>query len=387
MIVMNDDGTCALKAKEPTATLTRDHRIYPVVNLARGAVMFAHVVMFLSCLGADMLSWRGSFLLVMLFVVSACSGREEVEAACSTGELLICTCDDGSPGSKFCDADGSFSACSCEQPDMRADSAAFDMSPPREAMDMRPVSRDMRPDLCGNMIVDDGEDCDEGTRPPTRCPYSAPECMVCSTACELVAGEPGPFCGDGVLQRHFGEVCEPGQDPTDDRCDYGQASCEVCDEFCTPRPGVPVGYCGDGEVQRDFEGCDHGGQPDDAACPDGDRSCQVCNQDCQLEYGLEVYPELGRGCSTDAQCGDGVCLLGYFDRGMCSRRCEDRGCTTDSACVELIADQLWCSPLCGDGSVTPTGGCPLDEPEDRLDVTCSIKSTKQNQAKRVCTST
>ena len=334
-----------------------------------------------------MFSWRASFLLSVVLLISACSGKEQAEPECSDGDLLICSCADGAPGSKFCGADGTYGACSCEQPDMREDLSVPDMRSLPDPEDMRPNARDMRPDLCGNMIVDDGEECDEGEQPPQRCPYSAPECMVCSTECVLVDGEPGPYCGDGVLQRNFGEVCEPGEGPLDERCEYGEESCEVCDEFCAPKQGVPVGYCGDGEVQSEFEGCDHGGQPDDPQCPPDEQPCQVCDRDCQLEYGLEAFPELGQSCSSDAQCGDGVCLRGYFEQGMCTRRCEDRGCTTDSACVELIPGQLWCSPLCGDGAVTSTAVCPLDEPEDRFDVTCSIKSTKQNQARRVCTST
>jgi virginiamycin B lyase len=75
--------------------------------------------------------------------------------------------------------------------------------------------------VCGNGVVESGEECDDG---------NTNDCDGCSNACTLVTG-----CGDGV-------VCRPEQ------CDDGNTmSCDGCSSACTAETGL---LCGDGVVRR-----------------------------------------------------------------------------------------------------------------------------------------
>lgn len=71
--------------------------------------------------------------------------------------------------------------------------------------------------VCGNELVDEGEDCDvigetgvySETIAGRQC---TPQCLF------------GPYCGDGILQTAFGEECDDGNNEDGDFC---SASCEV----------------------------------------------------------------------------------------------------------------------------------------------------------------
>jgi hypothetical protein len=86
---------------------------------------------------------------------------------------------------------------------------------------------------CGNRVVDEGEACDEGLNPPAQCAYGQTPCQVCSKSCELVAGTPGPFCGDGVVDVGH-ETCDDGNAVVEDAPEGGGA---VCGASCTFVPG------------------------------------------------------------------------------------------------------------------------------------------------------
>ncbi|MBL9024382.1 MAG: hypothetical protein JNL21_19460 [Myxococcales bacterium] len=59
------------------------------------------------------------------------------------------------------------------------------------------------PSVCGNGVVEAGEDCDDG---------NLDELDACTTTCKV------PGCGDGVLQQSFGEVCDDGNTVAGDGC-------------------------------------------------------------------------------------------------------------------------------------------------------------------------
>ncbi len=64
-------------------------------------------------------------------------------------------------------------------------------------------------DICGNGIVEPGEECDTGAA-------NANEPNFCRTNCTL------PFCGDGILDTDFGfgdERCDDGNNVNGDGCD------------------------------------------------------------------------------------------------------------------------------------------------------------------------
>ncbi|MCA9362030.1 hypothetical protein KC906_01525 [Candidatus Kaiserbacteria bacterium] len=71
--------------------------------------------------------------------------------------------------------------------------------------------------ICGNLIVDDGEDCDVigeiGTYSQTIAGRQ------CTPLCEW-----GPYCGDGILQTVYGEACDDGNNDNGDFC---SAICQI----------------------------------------------------------------------------------------------------------------------------------------------------------------
>src|SRR3989344_344760 len=65
--------------------------------------------------------------------------------------------------------------------------------------------------ICGNSLVDDGEQCDV---PGETGVYSTSIAgRQCSLSCNF-----GPYCGDGVLQTSFGEECDDGNNDDADFC-------------------------------------------------------------------------------------------------------------------------------------------------------------------------
>jgi cysteine-rich repeat protein len=71
--------------------------------------------------------------------------------------------------------------------------------------------------ICGNMIVDDGEDCDV---PGETGVYSTTIAgRQCSAACFF-----GPYCGDGILQTLYSEECDDGNN---DNADFCSAICKI----------------------------------------------------------------------------------------------------------------------------------------------------------------
>lgn len=71
--------------------------------------------------------------------------------------------------------------------------------------------------VCGNLIVDPGEDCDV---PGETGVYSQTIAgRQCTPVCQY-----GPYCGDGILQTSFGEQCDDGNNNDGDFC---SAICRV----------------------------------------------------------------------------------------------------------------------------------------------------------------
>ena len=101
---------------------------------------------------------------------------------------------------------------------------------------------------CGDGILTPDEACDEGT--DNGAAYNG-----CTDACLLA-----PFCGDGVVQEEFGEVCDAGSPVGSDDC---APDCQTIER-----------RCGDGVVQPDLgEECDDGNNEN------GDG----CTEDCRRE--------------------------------------------------------------------------------------------------------
>jgi len=171
---------------------------------------------------------------------------------------------------------------------------------------------------CGNLELDPGEICDDGTRnndqwgdctemctipycgdglvhePTEQCDPSD-DSGICLPDCTLPAN-----CGDGIV--HELEGCDLGSENSD--IEYGQPGCS---NLCNPIP-----YCGDGTIDEAFEGCDDG----------NDNNNDACTNACEPSV-----------------CGDGFIYEGYED-------CDDSNSANTDDCLN---DCSFAS--CGDGFV------------------------------------
>lgn len=107
--------------------------------------------------------------------------------------------------------------------------------------------------VCGNGIVETGEDCD-----------TAGESETCNDDCTAV------FCGDTVVNLAAGEECDEGEANSD-------VTPNACREDCTN----PI--CGDFVVD-DGEECDRE---------------TGCNEDCQIDLGNCCETDHGAGCEVE----------------------------------------------------------------------------------------
>lgn len=175
------------------------------------------------------------------------------------------------------------------------------------------------PILCGNDVIDPGEDCD----PPngTTC---LPGCVA-------------PVCGNGILQ--FGETCDDGNTAGGDNCpadctlvcgDGTLESPEVCDDgntvggdLCNATCSAVTPICGD-TVLTPPEACDDGNTVD------GDG----CESDCTLPG------------APDPTCGDDVVTAPEeCDRGMTN---ANGSATCSNDCNETVASDACVACETGD---------------------------------------
>src|SRR5436190_1670340 len=203
------------------------------------------------------------------------------------------------------------------------------------------------PPLCGNGVLDPGEQCDDGNRTPGD---------GCSAICQIVCywecgtcGPPGPcavpsLCGDGLLAPS--EACDDGNAAGADGCASDCSTVEL-GWFC-PVPGrrcVPI--CGD-HIVVGPESCDDGNtnpgdgcseiclaEPNAAACGDGVISgAEACDDGAGNVADADAYGSCTSACRFGGYCGDGVrngpedCDLGqgrntssYGNRDGCGPRC------------------------------------------------------------------
>jgi hypothetical protein len=120
-----------------------------------------------------------------------------------------------------------------------------------------------------------------------------------------------------------------------------------------------------------------------ASLPTRDSGELTFEQACYFDDAVDV----GETCTSADKCTGGTCLEGYFDNtNICTYECSG-DCPTGTACIELQSGSYHCTPLCGDGSVGGSGGCPLEGGGDLWDVQCSTRNTYDGFARRVCVST
>ena len=216
--------------------------------------------------------------------------------------------------------------------------------------------------VCGDGIVDDGEECDVGA--------DNADDAACTTMCKAAV------CGDGLVQAGV-EACDDGNQVDDDECSNScaLASCgdglvqpgEACDDGNADDTDMCLATClaascGDGAVQKDVELCDDGNQDDTDAClvgcvpaKCGDGAVQAGVEECD-DANMEDTDACLGSCVA-AKCGDAVvqtdveaCDDGNMeDTDACLTSCEVASCGDGKlqAGVEV----------CDDGNKLDDDGC------------------------------
>ena len=152
--------------------------------------------------------------------------------------------------------------------------------------------------VCGDGMIDEGEECDDGNIDDTD------ECL---TACVAAS------CGDGFVQVNV-EVCDDGDDDDTDEC---VSTCKLAS-------------CGDGFVQTDVEVCDDG----------NDELIDGCTPACAPEsIGTATYNQMqfGKAIPDNA-----------YDGGQASMACVDLvipGGTVITAKLQVIVAHPWIGDL------------------------------------------
>ncbi|MCP4595684.1 GDSL-type esterase/lipase family protein, partial [Neptuniibacter sp.] len=155
--------------------------------------------------------------------------------------------------------------------------------------------------LCGNGVIDPGEQCDDGNTLTELCAYGLTSCTVCDSSCDEVAGAVS-YCGDTQVDPLNGETCDDGgesascdSDCTSSVCGDGSLNIsagEACDDGNTvDNDGCSTAcqeeICGDGIIQA-TESCDDGNTLTEL-CVYGLTNCTVCDSSCDEVAGAVSY--------------------------------------------------------------------------------------------------
>ncbi len=211
---------------------------------------------------------------------------------------------------------------------------------------------------CGNNVLEEGEECDDGNTDNED---------DCSNACERAR------CGDEIVQDD--ESCDNGSDNGDpgdnctadcttnvcgdghigpnEVCDDGEEGSEDCSTLCA-RP-----TCGDGETQGD-EDCDDG----------NNRNTDSCTETCQDARCGDGYVQGDEECDNGSDNGDngGTCTADCMDN-VCgdghvgpNEACDDgeegsEDCTTSCARPTCGDGEMQGDEECDDGDNDNTDGC------------------------------
>ncbi len=205
---------------------------------------------------------------------------------------------------------------------------------------------------CGNGTVETGEECDDG---------NTTNGDGCSATCQ---DESTPECGNGTVET--GEDCDDGNTTNGDGCSA------TCQDESTPE-------CGNGTVETG-EDCDDGNTTDGDGCSATcqDESTPECGngtvetgEDCDdgNSDNTDACPDGTGGTCLDATCGDGFVHTGtegcddgnLTDGDGCSATCELENCGNGT--VETGED-------CDDGNDDNTDACPDGTGGTCLDAVC-----------------
>ena len=184
--------------------------------------------------------------------------------------------------------------------------------------------------LCGNTVINDDEDCDDGN-------------LIDGDGCDSNCTFTG--CNNGILNQDFDQDGIPDLgDPRFEFCDLRPVEGRACLNNCT------IDTCGDEIIQDQFgEECDNGADNSDILVDSCRTTCRfafcgdsVTDTDEECDDGLNNNDASPDACRTDckvAHCGDGVqdqgeeCDLGVgnsdTDPNTCRTNCRLPSCGDD----------------------------------------------------------
>ena len=217
--------------------------------------------------------------------------------------------------------------------------------------------------VCGDGLVSEGEECDNGEMNGSD--------GICTADCKEVVA----MCGDGVLSGS--EECDDGAGNGDD---------QACTSECLNN------VCGDGK-QGPGEGCDDGdANADDAACStmcqptgcgdgvvNGDEMCdngedngndKACTSECKENICGDGYQGPGEGCddgNEDPNDGCDACMAISCGDGIQQQEeeCDDGNADNTDGCIDTCVaascgdGYIWAddNEICDDGNADNTDAC------------------------------
>lgn len=220
--------------------------------------------------------------------------------------------------------------------------------------------------VCGNAIVESGEDCDDGNKTPSD---GCSSCRIdpgysCPT--QGVACTQNERCGDGVVNLDLQEQCDDGNLVSGDGCG---PLCKIEANYTCPTAGMPCKstiVCGDGTIAG-TEQCDDGNKVD----TDG------CSATCTVQDGW-LCPVAASKC-VPKECGDGI--------KVGNEQCDDKNQVASDGCslscklepgfkCSQVSNVTACTPtVCGDNKKEGFEQCDDNNqiPYDGCSPTCTLE--------------
>ncbi len=214
------------------------------------------------------------------------------------------------------------------------------------------------PVLCGNGVVDAGEDCDDGNLIDTD---------QCTLTCRERNCTPGQLCPDGQACPASGicpDLCGNGTVDAGEQCDDGNPTAnDTCLQNCRFRPCTPGQICPDGQVCP-LNGiclpllCGNGVVNVGEACDDGNEiDVDQCSNECEARCTPGLLCPDGQLCPANGICPPTLCGNNLVDLG---EQCDD-GPNNRSWLPDKMKE-MFCKPQC----VRPACADGLDNDGDGL---------------------